>query len=251
MEFNWGVRSHSAKGKVEKAKNRNKSKHYQRESSDDSDEERRPTPTKTPNPPMPPIPSNSCGGSEGIYSNGNDIYFYAGVTNSTIITLQKKIQSVVDGIKTNTKIARDNGLEVTISPIKLHIFSPGGSVFACFALIDFLTQVKRKNPEIKFHSIVEGRAASAGTLMSVICDKRYITEYGYMLIHQLSSVTWGKYNEMKDDIANCDILMDRIKAIYKKHAKVPDSEIDEILKHDLYWDAEKCLKYGLVDEIIS
>jgi ATP-dependent protease ClpP protease subunit len=27
-------------------------------------------------------------------------------------------------------------------------------------------------------------------------------------------------------------------------------KIDEILKHDLLWDAENCKKYGLIDEII-
>ena len=29
-----------------------------------------------------------------------------------------------------------------------------------------------------------------------------------------------------------------------------DAFMDKILKHDLWWDAETCLKYGLVDEII-
>ena len=27
-------------------------------------------------------------------------------------------------------------------------------------------------------------------------------------------------------------------------------KMDEILKHDIWWDAEQCLEYGLVDEII-
>ena len=27
-------------------------------------------------------------------------------------------------------------------------------------------------------------------------------------------------------------------------------ELDKLLKHDLWWDADTCLKYGLVDEII-
>jgi ATP-dependent protease ClpP protease subunit len=27
-------------------------------------------------------------------------------------------------------------------------------------------------------------------------------------------------------------------------------KLDEILKHDLLWDAKMCLKYGLVDEVI-
>ena len=44
--------------------------------------------------------------------------------------------------------------------------------------------------------------------------------------------------------------MDTIKNVYKEHTKVPMDKIDEILKHDLLWDAKTCLKYKLIDEII-
>ena len=27
--------------------------------------------------------------------------------------------------------------------------------------------------------------------------------------------------------------------------------MDNILKHDIWWEAEKCLEYGLVDELIQ
>ena len=44
--------------------------------------------------------------------------------------------------------------------------------------------------------------------------------------------------------------MKKIKEIYEKHTKIPKNKLDDILKHDLWWDAETCLQYGLVDEII-
>ena len=46
-------------------------------------------------------------------------------------------------------------------------------------------------------------------------------------------------------------MMEMIKKLYKEYTKVPDKELDEILKHDLWWDAEKCLEYGLVDKILD
>ena len=49
---------------------------------------------------------------------------------------------------------------------------------------------------------------------------------------------------------NCDNFMKVIKEIYEEHTKIPKKELDKILKHDLWWDAEKCLSYGLIDEII-
>jgi len=45
-------------------------------------------------------------------------------------------------------------------------------------------------------------------------------------------------------------MMETIRTVYTEHTKVPTEELDEILKHDLLWDAKKCLEYGLVDEII-
>jgi ATP-dependent protease ClpP protease subunit len=45
-------------------------------------------------------------------------------------------------------------------------------------------------------------------------------------------------------------MMTTIKNVYKKYTEVPMEKIDEILKHDLMWDAEKCLEYGLIDEVI-
>ena len=71
-----------------------------------------------------------------------------------------------------------------------------------------------------------------------------------MLIHQLSSFCWGKHSEFIDEIENQKKLMGMIKDIYKKYTKVPMSKLDEILKHDLWFNAEECIKYGLVDEII-
>ena len=45
-------------------------------------------------------------------------------------------------------------------------------------------------------------------------------------------------------------MMDTIKNVYKEYTEVPMKKIDEILKHDLFWDAKICLEYGLIDEII-
>ena len=71
-----------------------------------------------------------------------------------------------------------------------------------------------------------------------------------MLIHQLSSMFWGKYDEFEDNKVNLDKLMETIKGIYREYTKLPDEEIEKILKHDLWLSAEKCLEYGLVDEVI-
>ena len=52
------------------------------------------------------------------------------------------------------------------------------------------------------------------------------------------------------NMKNSEILMKRLREIYEERTKIPSKKLNELLKHDLWWDAETCLKYGLVDEII-
>jgi len=87
-------------------------------------------------------------------------------------------------------------------------------------------------------------------MMSVVGHHRSMHKNSCMLIHQLSGGMWGKFHEMKDDIQNSEMLMEKIKNIYREHTKIPEKVLEDILKHDLWWEAEKCLKYGLIDEII-
>lgn len=199
------------------------------------------------------IPANAGMGigASNIYSYENHINFYSIVDKWSAITFQREIRMTVHRLNDARKFAEDKGLSVTIPPIIIHINSPGGSLFDCMAIIDYMTQIKKQYPSVKFHSIIEGCAASAATLISVVCDRRFISEYAHMLIHQLSAEVWGKYHDIKEAVQNMDKLMVTITTIYTKHTKISQEKLDSILKHDIYWDAKTCLENGLVDEIIT
>ncbi len=170
----------------------------------------------------------------------NRIYFYSGVTRPKILQLNKNIFSLNVNM-----ISKTTPLEYEPPPIILHINSYGGSVFAGLAAVDYI-----KNSKIPVHTVIDGCAASAATLMSCVGAHRMMHRNSCMLVHQLSGVMWGKFQEMQDDMQNSEMLMEKIKNIYKEHTKIPKKEMDNILKHDLWWEAEKCLQYGLIDEII-
>jgi len=140
--------------------------------------------------------------------------------------------------------SKELGLENLI-PIYLHIQSYGGEIFSGFSAMDNILMCK--SPVI---TIVDGVCASAGTFLSIVGKKRLITKNSYMLIHQLSSFHWGKYSELEDQKQNMDNFMIKIKEIYTEYTKIPKVVLDDILKHDLFFDANRCLEYGLVDEII-
>jgi ATP-dependent protease ClpP protease subunit len=85
--------------------------------------------------------------------------------------------------------------------------------------------------------------------MSIVATKRFMNKHSRILIHQLSSSLWGKYSEIEDEKLNLDNNMKTIKEIYLQYTKIPKAKLNEILKHDIFFDATECIKYGLVDEI--
>jgi len=170
----------------------------------------------------------------------NRIYFYSGVETKNVLGLNKALRDLGAEIQHSSAV-----LECEPADIFLHVNSHGGDLFAGLAAMDEIR--KSKVPVI---SIVDGCAASAATLMTIAANKRQINKHAYMLVHQLSSGMWGKYKEMKDEMENVDNMMKTIREIYLEYTKIPKKKLDEILDHDLWFDAETCLKYGLVDEII-
>lgn len=176
-----------------------------------------------------------------VERDDNHIYFYTEVNKSSILELNKTLKLVG-----SENLHTSNVLEIPTPDIKLHINSPGGSLFDGLAAVDY---VRRSKAPV--HSIVEGMAASAATLISVMAHKRSINKHSYMLIHQLSAGAIGKFEELMDDMENNKALMEAIKKIYLERTKIPAKMLKEILKKDLYFDANQCLKYGLVDDIIE
>jgi len=193
--------------------------------------------------------TNSISTNKNILSKSNDdrkierdfnhIYFYCEIDRESIYDLSVLIkESEEENILTSLK------LNIPDIPIYLHINSLGGSVFAAFNAIDIITACK-----VPIYSIIEGSTASAGTLISVICEKKFIRPNAFMLIHELSSECWGKMSAIEDEFKNLQELMVKIKEIYKDNSSIPKKELNDLLKHDLWLNSEKCLKYGLVDEL--
>ena len=171
----------------------------------------------------------------------NKIYYYSNVNRDSASELNKKIGEI------ETKsLTLCNTLDLEVPPtLRIYINSGGGSVVSGIASMDTILRTK-----VPVHTYVDGFAASAATFLSVVGNYRFMSRNSYMLIHQLSSQFWGTYSNFEDEKQNLDLMMKTIKNVYKKYTKVPMKELNTILKHDLLWDAEKCLEYGLIDEII-
>jgi len=167
----------------------------------------------------------------------NHIYFYTDVSQETCLDLSRKLNDLG---KELLKLSID--YDIPPPKIHLHINTLGGDLLSAFGVVDVI-----KNSRVPVVSIIEGQNASAGTIISMACHERYITENSFMLIHQLSTGIYGKYDEIKDDFENDTKFMERLYKLYRENTKMNDKKIKEVLSRDKWWTADECIANGLVD----
>jgi len=174
-----------------------------------------------------------------INTNFNHIYFNSDITPDSAFELCKELRNVETKIKTLTAT-----LNIEKQPIYLHITTDGGVIYSAFSIIDCI-----KSLSVSVYTIVDGFVASAGTLISLSGEKRYMCENAYMLIHELRGGVWGKMSEIDEEYTNSKKIMEHIKKIYADNTNIRKKELDGILKKDLIWNADECMEKGLIQEI--
>jgi ATP-dependent Clp endopeptidase proteolytic subunit ClpP len=168
---------------------------------------------------------------ECIRVEGSDVFFYSEVS-------QESVTELCTAVKKIETFQTACGCSPAIS---IHIQSEGGDLYAGLACMDFLRGAKAH-----VTTIVEGMCASAATFIYLGGDVRNVSPNAYVLIHQLSGDMWGKFEDMKDEMRQCEKLMRHLKKIYLKETTLPENKLDRLLKRDLYLPYKKCLKYGLI-----
>lgn len=131
------------------------------------------------------------------------------------------------------------------------INSTGGNCDATFSIIDVLNLLPNKKI-----GVVIGNCQSCANIILLNCDKRYMTNNSNFMYHGVcNNFEKGKY----DNTALSNILSESnryTKKIYKllsKKTNIPKETLKKV-KHSSdcnYLNAKECLKYNVVDEIIT
>lgn len=186
------------------------------------------------------LPALFGGGSAHITVQNNNVYFNDDITSESASMLNKELRHVEE------KMVRVGEMyKITPPPIYLYLTTNGGDIYSAFSVIDCITRLK-----VDVYTVVDGFVASAGTLISLAGKKRFILPNAYMLIHELRSGVWGKMSDMTDEYENLKKLMDHLTDYYVKHTKITKKTLEKILKKDSIWNAEECMRRGLVEETL-
>ena len=176
----------------------------------------------------------------GIEVDENRIYFYCTVGPQESLELNRLIRKL--DIEMRYLADRLGSPKV---PIHLHIHSPGGDAFSGLSIVDTI-----KSCRTPVYTYIDGSAASAATLISMVGTKRFISPNSFMLLHQPSLMWSGKLDEFVDEVENQKKLYSKITNIYLEHSKLNKEELEELLNHEFWLDSDTCFKNGFVDKVL-
>lgn len=132
--------------------------------------------------------------------------------------------------------------------ITIILNSPGGSVLDGLALYDFLRHLSAKGHFITVK--VYGMAASMGGILLQAGDKRIVGPEAEVLIHEVSSGTWGKVSLMQERVDFSARLWDKLAKILAKRSTMTKAQIKrKANKFDWWLTAREAVQLGFADEV--
>lgn len=146
--------------------------------------------------------------------------------------------------------AEDHALKSNQSVLPIIIDSYGGEVYSLLSMIDAI-----KSCKIKIATIVEGKAMSAGAALFSCGTEgyRFIEPCATVMIHEVSSWSEGKNDEIKVKAEETDRLNAKIFSIMAANCKQKKDYFLKLVHQnnhaDWYLDAEECVKHNLANRI--
>jgi len=134
--------------------------------------------------------------------------------------------------------------------IPIVIDSYGGQVYSLMAMI-----AQIKSSEIPVATIIEGKAMSCGAILATFGQKdmRYMDPNATVMIHDVSSMAWGKIEELKsstDEAARLNTIVFQMMA--KNCGKKKNYFLDIVHDKghsDWYLDADECVSHNIVQHL--
>lgn len=133
-------------------------------------------------------------------------------------------------------------------PIRIFIDSPGGEVYAGYAIFDMIRFIK---PPV--WTIGMGLVASAAAIILLASPKerRVGLPNSHYLIHQPLSGVRGVATDIEIHAKELDKLRGKINRLISEETGVSAEQVEKDTDRDYWMSAEEALKYGLVSRIIT
>jgi ATP-dependent Clp protease protease subunit len=174
-------------------------------------------------------------------------------TSKEVINL---LPSIIRVSKFNEDSAKEfsENFEETVNSkqpiIPIVIDSFGGTVYSLLAMIDVIN-----SSPVPVATIVSGKAMSCGAVLFTCGQEgmRYMHKNATLMIHDVSSMTHGKVEEIKSDAAEADRLNSLIYSMMSRNIGKPENYLANIVHEkghaDWYLTAEDALQHNIANKI--
>lgn len=138
----------------------------------------------------------------------------------------------------------------SLKPITIILNSPGGDVFDGLLLFDTV-RAMREDDGIEFTVKVRGLAASMGSILSQAGDVRIISRNSWLMIHEPSTITWGKAGDIKREADLMVKLHKQLSALLAERSALTIAEvIRKSTDKDWWLPAAEAHALGFFDEVV-
>ena len=146
------------------------------------------------------------------------------------------------------KIASAHNTGQNVIPVVIDSY--GGQVYSLMSMIASI-----KSSELPVATIVEGKAMSCGVILFSCGTEgyRYITEDATLMIHDVSSASWGKNSEIQASAEEVKRLNDKIYKILSENSNKSEKwfnkKLNEKGRSDWFIEAKEAIDLGIADKV--
>jgi ATP-dependent Clp protease protease subunit len=166
--------------------------------------------------------------------------------NPVIIRVNKFDEESANKFVSEMATAHNTGQKVI--PIVLDSF--GGSVYSLMTMIAAI-----RNAELPVATIVEGKAMSCGAILFSFGAEglRFMDPDATVMIHDVSSMAWGKIEELKSSVSEAERLNQKIYTMMARNCGKKDDYFLKLVEKkkqaDWFLDAEEAKTHGLANQL--
>lgn len=132
------------------------------------------------------------------------------------------------------------------STLMVHIYSPGGEVYAGYGIYNTL-----RNSGKRIETIVEGRAESMATFIALAGDVVKICNPSTFMIHMPRMGVHGTAESFEQGASELRNIENVMIARYAEKSKLPPEEIREMMRKETSMSAVQTKQYGFADEVLG
>lgn len=165
-----------------------------------------------------------------------------------VVTVNKFNEDSAAKFASDMYFAKNTGQPI----IPIVIDSYGGEVYALLSMIDTINQMQN----VKIATIAKGKSMSCGAILFSQGTEgyRYMSPYSTLMVHDVSSGSFGKTEEIKADAKETDRLNDLIYSLMAKGCGKDDSRyfwkiVQDKGRADWFLDACEAKNHNLANHI--